>query len=604
VKDVLPSRFGFQSPTWIEGAPLPDLPIVTDYKPEGNKVGASYDSHRGIGLTSIEVAFQRSGTQLLILGDAGVGKTYATMTLLRTMLEAASTDPLAPVPLYLDLSEWQDAGGRLEDWLMSATEAHYGTPRDVLRFWLGSGGCAVALDGLDEMPAAARNDCIKAIEDFRSRFALIPMVVACRTREYDQCRSKLHLPGRVTISDVGISQLLSILETVDAGHSGLAERVTRDRRLRDLLRRPLFLQLAVIAYRNRSASAIRSKNGRWSEAVIDAYLSRAAVRFPEQQQSEGDVPTWLPPLARHLRNQNSSTFYPDRIALELVDNDTQADVERYAGILCAAVTFAAIALVRVATWFFIPLDGPGVAYLGSGWVLLLVFPWLAWRDARKRVSEAPVGRRSAVKALLPRILPRFALAYVLAGAVAAIINNGTAATLFVLLLIGVGLYPGIALIRSSSQLSESELPHYPGEEIRQLWRACLLSAATVTATLSASLFLILGPMDGAEILPLQSWALLPYFVVPLAVVIGITNGGSDLAVRYVARKVLARRGVTPTSFLAEFDRLRRSSVMIPASGGLSFIHALVRDHVARLRINDVPNPRGPAHLKVARDALN
>ncbi|WP_124822901.1 NACHT domain-containing protein [Micromonospora ureilytica] len=570
---------------------------MTSFLPHGKKIGAAYGSHAGEGVASVEEAFKHSGGQLLILGEAGAGKTYAMMALLRGMLSAALQDGSAPVPFYLDLSDWRNTNQRLEEWILSEIEGHYGAHRGVLQLWQSCGEIAVALDGLDELRSDERDACIQAIGEFRKNFPLTTVVLACRTREYRQARKRFSFPAQITISDISNEDLTEILKDIDSTGNGLAARVETDRNLRDLLRRPLFLQLSAMSmvYANGKIAAAGNTRGKWSASVvIDTYLSRAMLRSSVERNTEDVVPAWLPPLARHLQKERKSTFFPDRISLELIGGELRAEAQLYAAIVCGLATFITIAAARVTTWLFIPLEGPWITYLASGWVLLVLIPWVAASTARKRVISPPVGRRATAAALMSRVLPKFALMYFLLGALAPFIPNSLAATFFVVILLGVGTYPGIALLRSSEGTAETEYPHRPGEEIRQLRRSCIICVSAVTITMSASLFLVLGPMDtpGVTILPLRSWALLPYFVVPFATIVGVVNGGADLAARYGARKVLARHGLLPQPYLQKFDELRQTSIFVPSSGGLAFIHPLVRDHVAGLRPNALPSPRG------------
>ena len=599
VQSLLPGRFGFNVPTWTDGDSLADLPVMTSFQLGESKAPASRRRHSGVGVSSVEKHFNRSGGRLLVLGEVGVGKTYALLTVSREMLNAAQKDPRAPVPLYFDLSEWPGSKLTLEEWLIFAGKAHYGLPEDVLRFWLSVGECAIAFDSLDEMSVGARNGCVSSINTLLASYPSVCVLIACRKKEYEQCRRGLDVRGELIISDISTAQLLSILERICSGGSGLPAMAARDRKFRDMLRRPLFLQLAAMS-RGVTSSGVRPRRGKWSDSIIDSYLDRVSSRLSGEGMPSGALPEWLPGLAKHLRGTDAATFYPDRIPLQLMTDQLRGKVARMAGAICAAFAFSAIAVVRAITWIAMPNHELSKVYFSSGLLLLLVVPWAAWSIAGRCVSAPPVGRRAVFANLTRRVMPNFAIAYSTLGAVAASGGEGMLGIVVFILLPIVGAYPGIVLLKSSRQLPDVELPRYPGEEIRRLCRTTLVSAAVVAVTLSASLSLTLGPLDLAnnEFFPLRIWSLLPYFVVPFAVVVGIANGGADMAARYAARRVLARHKMLPDSF-EDFDKLRRSSVLVPSGGGLSFVHALVRDHISCLRPEVPADPRYPQRFEQA-----
>lgn len=131
--------------------------------------------------------------RLLILGGPGSGKTTLAIQLLLELLR--QRDPEDPVPVLLSLSEWDPASTpEFREWLVGQVGRNYpalGTAGTALA---GAGLILPILDGLDELPAGARQAVIAALN--RGMTDNDQMIVTSRVREYDAAeasgRTSLH----------------------------------------------------------------------------------------------------------------------------------------------------------------------------------------------------------------------------------------------------------------------------------------------------------------------------------------------------------------------------------------------------------------------------
>ncbi|MFH8369537.1 NACHT domain-containing protein [Streptomyces sp. NPDC018031] len=120
----------------------------------------------GLGRTLQQVPTGR----LVVLGGPGAGKTVLLARLLLDLL--ALRGPGDPVPVLLSLASWDPGGQRFDDWLEHrltldhAGLAEPGPPGtgSRARALLDAGLLVLVLDGMDEIPEAARGSAVARLE--------------------------------------------------------------------------------------------------------------------------------------------------------------------------------------------------------------------------------------------------------------------------------------------------------------------------------------------------------------------------------------------------------------------------------------------------------
>jgi hypothetical protein len=151
--------------------------------------------------------------QLVVLGEAGSGKTIAAMMLALGLLK----DPklTEPVPFPALMASWRPDVQRFDDWLADKlTQAfpflasEYG--RNAAHGLITTGRVMPVLDGLDEVPDVLRRTAIEAVD---RAIGGRPLVLTCRTSEY---QNAVPASGQVLTSAV----------VVELGPVGLDDAVT------------------------------------------------------------------------------------------------------------------------------------------------------------------------------------------------------------------------------------------------------------------------------------------------------------------------------------------------------------------------------------------
>jgi hypothetical protein len=165
------------------------------------------------------------GGTLLIVGEPGGGKTTLLLELARDLLAAtAATDPEQPVPVVLNLSTWgkmqkeDQPIATLPDWLIAELYGKYSVRREVGAALLQEEKLVLLLDGLDEVLAERREDCVAAINQFQRDHGAIEIVVCCRIADYEALTTGLdQFRSAIYIRPLDVPQVEAYLQQAGVG---------------------------------------------------------------------------------------------------------------------------------------------------------------------------------------------------------------------------------------------------------------------------------------------------------------------------------------------------------------------------------------------------
>ncbi|MDP9313260.1 MAG: NACHT domain-containing protein [Chloroflexota bacterium] len=272
--------------------------------------------HPFVSSTEISQVFDDRDGSLIILGAAGCGKTITMLTLARDLLDRADNDPRYVLPVVFHLSSWSARRKPLADWLVDELLERYNVPRQTSRMWIEQGRLLPLLDGLDEVTAVHRTECVTAINTFTSAHVSAGLVVCCRLEAYQALPVKLRLGGAITIQPLTHQQVDKYLRDLKRPGAGVRAAFHDDPILGQLVETPLILNIVTLTYHGMSAASLRA-SGDLEErrikivaAYIDQMLQRkpTATRYPQEA-----IRHWLAWLARTMQEHSQSILYLERM---------------------------------------------------------------------------------------------------------------------------------------------------------------------------------------------------------------------------------------------------------------------------------------------------
>lgn len=491
---------------------------------------------------------------MLVLGEPGSGKTTVLLELLRDLLDAAG-DPGEPLPLLLNLSSWR--AGDLESWARAEAAARYGVHREQVPLEL------LLLDGLDEVAEDARPACLRAVNAFREAHPTVPVAVVSRTTEYAALEETLRLRGRLEIQPLTSAEVDRFLRKRRMG--ALVAVLDADPELRALVTTPLLLNVLMLA------EVPVHEDGDARERLLAAYVDRMLAQRPDPRFPPERVKAWLGFLARLTRRKGGTVFGFDDLDGSWTPG---SGFFAWSAQLNTAVLLAPFPLLAGWLW-------AGRAGLAAG--LVAVLPTLVPHGTIARATDLAVRTRHRVRVAPAHVVVAAVVA--LAVGAAAVVHAGgftftsvsqltgavfaTAVTLLTLLVLG----PHVRTEASTTRDRDAELPSPAG---RALLRHTA-SRAALNAGMAAGFTSALLP-DG----DLAAFYAFTAFAAVTAAVHVLHQGLCALAEQRAVRRALARRGLLPLPAAPLLEHARACLLLRRVGKDWIFVHALIRDHLARL----------------------
>ncbi|MER7516529.1 NACHT domain-containing protein [Streptomyces sp. NPDC126499] len=313
---------------WVD-RPLPEH--APDARAEPLAPGGSLDDVRH--------AFRTASNRLVVLGGAGAGKSVlAARFVLAHLRYRRDHAPGEPVAVLLPLSSWNPATTPFERWVAARVVqtcpslADLGDPDTAVKLYR-TGRLLLVLDGLDELPEAARPEVIAALNE-RQGATTGPVLLTSRPTEYrDATRAdagSLRPSATIELAPLEAEDLREFLpRTVDPVRDGDGEEGDSDwttvldapgeqgALLGEVLSTPLMVALARAAYSDTDASPselLREDVFPDRDAVehhlLDQFVTAVYRRGPGPDPATGrpgpewtaaQARAWLTTLARRLQ---------------------------------------------------------------------------------------------------------------------------------------------------------------------------------------------------------------------------------------------------------------------------------------------------------------
>lgn len=225
---------------------------------------------------------------MLILGEAGSGKTIALLEIARESINDALQDTSLPIPVVLNLSSW--AGEKqqkpLADWLIQELNRIYQFTEKQCRAWVKNQQLLLLLDGLDEVKETKREACIIAINQFLREYERTEMVVCCRIKDYNNLSEKLQFQSAVFYKPLTSEQIDRYFHDAEEELSAVDKLREEEDAIQKLLKSPLILNIVTVAYKNKEELSYKNSEEERRYHLYDTYIRTRLEEKEEQSNSE------------------------------------------------------------------------------------------------------------------------------------------------------------------------------------------------------------------------------------------------------------------------------------------------------------------------------
>ncbi|TVQ07617.1 MAG: ATP-binding protein [Leptolyngbya sp. DLM2.Bin27] len=286
------------------GLPLvsPRREIPMNYRVWGMQFGRQ-DNPMLSSTEAIADLFRRDGIdgRLLILGEAGVGKTHTLLAVGDLLLKRGG-----PVPVLLDVSAW--AGETLRDWLIAALWQAYRVAKGTAIAWVDNAQLTLLIDGFDHLDTGQKRRFALALESLLRTNPSQTALLCCRRQviealglTFDQFNGGVHIIPLAAqqVKDYVLSQNRPELWPVIKGSKALQQLARLPLHLTMLVAMPI---LPVPPVRSRADLMQRYVDERLGLAKGDLARHRASLiwlatqlgRRPRWFYLDDLQPSWLP----------------------------------------------------------------------------------------------------------------------------------------------------------------------------------------------------------------------------------------------------------------------------------------------------------------------
>lgn len=259
-----------------------------------------------------------AGRTLLILGEPGCGKTVTLLKLAESLIARSENDLSQPLPVVVNLSSWAKQRKSIIDWLVQEIHNIYKASKSLAKIWVEQEQLILLLDGLDEVNAKYRNDCVKALNQFIQTHGLTEIVVCTRIHDYENLSERLKLRSAIYLQSLTSQQIDQFLERAGESLFSLKTFLQNNTEIRALASSPLILSIMSLAYQGCLTEDLpqsASLRENFHQKLFDDYIKRMFYRrqHTNRQYEESQTLYWLAWLASKMVEESQTVFFIEEI---------------------------------------------------------------------------------------------------------------------------------------------------------------------------------------------------------------------------------------------------------------------------------------------------
>ncbi|WP_375561957.1 NACHT domain-containing protein [Bernardetia sp. OM2101] len=303
--------------------------LKIEFEPKYTKVGTTQDYrnivlnhyHEGktVNTSTLYNDFLKK-KQLLIIGEAGSGKTVLLLTIAQKLIAEAKkriekNDISYPYPILLNLATWRTEDKyTFKEWLeknLVYAAGRSGVSKKYAKELVEENNMILFLDGLDEIPESDRKDCVIAMKHYfeeKSRNSKFPIgIICCRKNEY--LKLKQDLPTRaiteiVPLTLEKVKEQLKLKNIIDAEILlNIIEENKKAIEKANYLTTVFEINIALILAQSYLLSDFRLEKLE-TQNLIDAYINQEVQKVEGYEGKPKKVKHYLLFLSENLKGEN------------------------------------------------------------------------------------------------------------------------------------------------------------------------------------------------------------------------------------------------------------------------------------------------------------
>ena len=263
--------------------------------------------------------FNTAGRSLLILGAPGSGKTTTLFQLADALVQKALDDATEPVPVVFNLASWSEKRESIYDWIISRFKTEYYVPPRNSKGWLLQNKIVFLLDGLDEVQAKYRTQCIGEINAFAREYGHAGISVCSRLEEYEALNDRLGFKGAIQIESLYKQQIDAYIEQRGGQFKALSSSLLSNPHIAELASSPLMLSMMSVVFGEEYSEGV-DHSAFTNKEDATTYLFDKYTAFMLANPSHREVPytpvfvkKWLSQLAVTMNAYGKTIFHIEEL---------------------------------------------------------------------------------------------------------------------------------------------------------------------------------------------------------------------------------------------------------------------------------------------------
>lgn len=555
-------ELGFEEKPDAIQTPFPGVEEISEQSGQDNSKG-----------TNVTEIFQQMGMgrTLLILGEPGSGKTITLLKIVQSLIEGVEQDVRRQIPVVLPLSSWATKQKAMKEWIIEELY-QYGVSKPLGKNWIEEQQLILFLDGLDEVKAEYRNNCVRELNEFTKLYSITEIVVSCRVQDYKALERRLELQSAVCLQPLTQSQIYQYLDRSSEQLAALRTLLQNDAEVRAFVTSPLILSIISFAYRDCSLEElfILVSKKKWKQNLFDRYIERMFQRKRQKQvYKKNETKCWLRWLAQNMIRESKTVFLIEKIQPNWLNTQ---DKIFYRIILFAILGFLVSVCLNLFFEYFLGLEKL---------FLRIIFWFCGLVVAASEVFSKEIKIVNAIEIKWKQVLTPTLLSLLFFGGfflLYGIFDSKVIDFIGALKIgLGAGLTIGASLLPSCGWLEilVIEKTTYPNQGI---WKSARHSGIL---SLSLCIFLGIGLLMPPEVIDIINYSVC---LTSSIFVVSVEYGGLTCIKHFILRLILYCNKHIPWNYARFLDYATDCIFLQKVGGGYIFVHRMLMEYFAQIEL--------------------